>query len=80
MLVAFQLGNPFPEFLFIRTFANHLPISILPLFGKVLEALINSKLVKHQTLQDFLSDKQYGFYFSRSVADMLTVIAESIKL
>lgn len=52
-------------------------ISLLPLFGKVLEALINSELVKHLTSWGLLSDKQYGFHFSWSTTDMLMVIAKN---
>lgn len=49
-------------------------ICILPLFGKQLEAIINSKYVKHLTLQVSLSDKQYIFSFS--TADVITNITE----
>lgn len=41
----------------------------LPLFGKVPEALIKSELVKH-----LISDKLYGFLFSKTTTNVLTVI------
>lgn len=41
--------------------SNYRPICLLPLFGKVLEVLINSELVKYLTSQRILSDKQYCF-------------------
>lgn len=41
-------------------------------------ALIISELVKHLTLQCQLLDKQYGFLFSRLIADVLPVISERI--
>lgn len=46
-------------------------------FGKVLEALTNSELVKHFTSQCLLSDKQYVLRFSISTSDLIIVIAES---
>lgn len=42
-------------------------------FGKVIEAIINSELIKHLTLHGFVSDKQHGFHFSRSAEDVLLV-------
>lgn len=45
-------------------------ISLLPLFGKVLQSVINT--------QGLLSAKQYSFYFSKSTANVLTVIAEGV--
>lgn len=53
-------------------------IRLLPIFGKILESLINSELVKHLILQGLLSDKQYAFHFPRSIADVLMIIAESV--
>lgn len=48
--------------------SNYRPFDIL--FGKLLEALNNSEFGMHLTSQDFLSDMQYRFRFSRSIADV----------
>lgn len=53
-------------------------ISLLPIFGKALEALINVELVKHLALYSLFSNKQYGFCLSRSTANGLTVITEKM--
>lgn len=47
-------------------------------FWQRLEALINSKMVKHLTQQDLLSDKQYGYQFIKSAGDGPTIIAERV--
>ncbi len=57
---------------------NYRPISLLPLFGKVFEALINAEVVNHLTSHNLLSDKQYGFRYARSTADVLTAITETV--
>lgn len=58
--------------------SNYRPVSIVPLFGKVLEAMINTELDKLLIFQGFLSDKQYDFCFTMSTLDVLTIIAESV--
>lgn len=56
--------------------SNDHPISLLPLFRKVFEALINIKRVKYLTSHDLLSDKQYAFHFARSTTDAVMAITE----
>lgn len=51
------------------------PVSIIPLFRKAIEDIINSEWVTHYTSQSHLTDKQYGLCFSRSTADVLSDIA-----
>lgn len=51
------------------------PVSIIPLFRKAIEDIINSEWVTHHTSQCHLTDKQYDLRFSRSAADVLTVNA-----
>ncbi|CAE1315900.1 unnamed protein product [Acanthosepion pharaonis] len=58
--------------------SNYRPISLLPLFGKVFEALINTGVINHLTSHNLLSDKQYSFRFARSTADVLTAITETV--
>lgn len=55
--------------------SNYRPIGLLPLFRKILEALIDSKFVKHVNSHGLLSHKQHDFRFSRSKG---TSIAEFV--
>lgn len=50
--------------------SNYRPISLLPPFVKVLEAQINSELIKLLTSQNLLLDRHYVFRFSRSVTNV----------
>lgn len=52
------------------------PISLLPVFGKVLNALINLELVHNYNVYGHLPDKQCGFHFSRFIANVLTTLNE----
>ena len=45
---------------------------------KSLEKLINNRIVDHLEKCGLFSDFQYGFRFSRSTADLLTVISDRI--
>lgn len=58
---------------------GYCPINLLPIFGKVLDALINAELVKHLSSHDLVSDKEYGFRFSRSTAYVLPNITEFVS-
>ena len=42
--------------------------------SKVFEKLLNNRVVDHLEKYDLLRDFQYGFRFSRSTADLLTVV------
>lgn len=55
-----------------------LALTLLPLFVKVLDELINAELVKHITSNCLLSDEQYGFHFSGSVVVVLTATNEFV--
>ncbi|CAE1157727.1 unnamed protein product [Acanthosepion pharaonis] len=75
-------GVPIPDFP-LRTEAILSGLNITPtlspsLFGKIFEALINTGVVNHLTSNNLLSDKQYGFRFARSTADVLTAITETV--
>lgn len=52
--------------------------NILPIFGKIFEALINAEVFKNLTTNYLLSDEQYGFRFVRSTADLLTALTEYV--
>ena len=55
---------------------NDRPISLLPIFAKIFESLINLAIVRHLVNAKLLSDRQYGFRQARSTADILTVVSE----
>ena len=48
------------------------------LVSKVLEKLVNNRIVDHLEKCDLFSDFQYGFRSSRSTADLLTVVSDRI--
>ncbi len=47
---------------------NYPPISILPIFSKILEKLMNSRLVKYLGINDILYKHQYGFQENKSTS------------
>ena len=51
------------------TALNHLFVSLLSVVGKVIEKLLNNKLVDHLEKCGLFSDFQYGFRSSRLTAD-----------
>ena len=56
------------------TAKNYWPVSLLSVLSKVFEKLVNNRIVDHLEKCDLLPDFQYGFRFSRSTADLLTVV------
>ena len=60
------------------TAKNCLPVSLLSLVSKIFEKRVNNKLVDHLKKYGLFSDFQYGFKFSRSTADLLTVVSVRI--
>ena len=59
--------------------SSYRPISLLPIAGKIFEALINKALVDFLESQQLLSDMQYGFRHSRSTGDLLSYVTEHIS-
>ena len=53
---------------------NYRPVSLLSAVSKVFEKNLNDRIVDHLEKSDF----QYGFRFSRSSADLLTVASDII--
>ena len=60
------------------TAKNHRPVSLLSVVSKVFEKLVNNRIVDHLEKCGLFSDFQYGFRFSRSTADLLTVVSDRI--
>ena len=54
------------------------PVSLLSVVSKVFEKLLNNRIIHHLEKCGFFSDFQYGFRFSRSTADLLTVVSDRI--
>lgn len=59
--------------------SSYRPISLLPIAGKIFEALINKTLVNFLESHELLSDMQYGFRHSRSTGDLLSYVTEHIS-
>ena len=63
-------------YIYIKT--NYGPISLLPIFGKVLEKLIFDSLYSHLTSENFLNPSQSGFRPCDSTINQLLSITHSI--
>ena len=57
---------------------NYRPVSRLSVVTKVFEELVNNRIVDHREKFDLFSDFQYGFRSSRSTADLLIVVSDTI--
>lgn len=57
---------------------NYRPISILPAMSKILERIINSRLVTYLEKFNLLSENQYGFRRNRSTADAVANLTDHI--
>ena len=60
------------------TAKNYHPVSLLSEVSKVLEKLVNNRIVDHLEKCGLFSDFRYGFRFSGSTADLLTVVSYRI--
>ena len=59
---------------------NYRPLRLLSIISKVLETLINNKLINHLENSGLFSDLQYAFRASPSTADVLTAITEITEI
>ena len=57
---------------------NYHPVSLLSVVSKDFEKLGNNRIVDHLEKCGLSSDFQYGFRFSQSTADLLSVVSERI--
>ena len=60
------------------TAKNYHIVSLLSVFNKVFEKLVNNRIVNHQEKQGLFSDFEYGFRSSRSTADLHKVVSDRI--
>ena len=51
--------------------ANYHPVSILPIFGKVFEKVLNSRIYEFCTQEKILSEDQFGFQKGHSTTHAL---------
>ena len=58
---------------------NYRPISLTSCLGKLMERLVNTRLVWHLETNQLLSPDQAGFRQHRSTEDQITFIAQSIE-
>ena len=61
------------------TTKNYRPFSLLSVFNKVFETLVNNKIVDHLEKWCHFSDFQYSFRSSQSTADLLTVLSDRVS-
>ena len=59
---------------------NYRSFGVLSIISKVLETLINNKLINHLENSGLFSDLQYAFRASPSTADVLTAITEITEI
>ena len=59
---------------------NYRPVSLLSVVSKVLEKLVNNRIVDHLEKCGLFSDVHYGFRSSQSTADLLTVVSDRIAM
>ena len=57
--------------------SNYRPIALISCLSKVFESILNRKILKHLSLHNLLSDRQYGFRQGRSTGDLLCFLTES---
>ena len=58
---------------------NYCPVSLLSVVSKVLEKLTH-RIVDHPEECGLFSDSQFGFRFSQSTVDLLTVVSDRIAI
>lgn len=61
-----------------HTISNYRPISVLPIFSKVFEGVINTRLTNFFQKYKVICDKQYGFQKKKSIQDALLHIKNKI--
>ena len=59
--------------------SNYRPISVLPAISKVLEKLMNSRLLNYMNEFDILSSSQFGFRRGKSTEDAVTALSSLVS-
>jgi hypothetical protein len=63
----------------VSQLSNTRPISVLPVFSKVLETIMKQQLVTYFEKNNLLSDSQYGFRSGRSTTSALLSLVKTIS-
>ena len=58
--------------------SNYRPISVLPSISKILEKLLNSRLIKYLSKHNILSPSQFGFRQGKSTEDAILSLTSTI--
>jgi len=62
---------------------NYRPISILPIFDKIIERLMHKRILKFLNIYKILNKAQYGFQKNKStslaIMDLLTKASDSLQ-
>ena len=59
--------------------SNYRPISLLPIFSKIFEKIIYTRMYKYLEKNDLIYDRQFGFRSNHSTSHALISLTESIK-
>lgn len=59
--------------------SNYRPISLLSIFSKLLEKIVNIRLVNYLEHNRLLSDKQFGFRRGRSAEDAVVLLTNTVS-
>lgn len=58
---------------------NYRPISLLPTISKILEKIVNKRLVNYLESNNLLSDRQFGFRRNKCTKDAIELLTNSIS-
>jgi len=59
--------------------SNYRPIAIASILSKIMETVLNRKLMKYLETKGLISDRQYGFRPNRSTGDLMTYISHKLS-
>ena len=62
----------------VLTVSNYRPISLLPIFSKIMERLIYDQFIKYIEMNKILSELQFGFQKNKSTEHAISAIFKNI--
>lgn len=62
----------------IETVDNYRPISLLPVLSKILEKVLNTRLINYLKTKDIIAHNQYGFREGKSTEDAVLALTSDI--